>query len=325
MAERQRNSHRSALYSNRTLARSGNRRWRQSVLRLVLLVALVSLWAVAQPAAAGDEGVGDLVEVKLKDGTKLVGEIVQEDEESLTIRTAGGVEMSIPKSSVDSRKAAKGRVKGGKYSRKDPNYARLLFAPTGRPLRQGQGYFTDTYILLPSVAYGITDQISLLVGISIVPFVDIKDQVLYVSPKFGYEFSEKLAVSVGALYVSLWDDVAAGIAFATASLGEPDRSFHAGIGFGFTKDRGSRFDFAEHPVFLLGGNVRVSNGIAFVGETWPILSLDDVFDETVIPFGVAVRIFGEHLAVDLGAITESHLIAEGFPIPWVTVAYNFGG
>jgi hypothetical protein len=44
----------------------------------------------------------------------------------------------------------------------------------------------------------------------------------------------------------------------------------------------------------------------------------------VVPVGLALRIFGEHLAADLGFIFVKEVLDEGFPIPWVTVAYNFG-
>ena len=47
----------------------------------------------------------------------------------------------------------------------DPSYSRLMLAPTGRPLAEGDGYLSDHYVLFPAVAYGITDNVSLLGGI----------------------------------------------------------------------------------------------------------------------------------------------------------------
>jgi hypothetical protein len=156
----------------------------------------------------------------------------------------------------------------------------------------------------------------------LLPGVDFGDQVLYFVPKFGYEISEKAAVSIGALYASLWDNVGAGILFATATYGEHDRSVHAGVGFGFTRESDRDFEFAKRPVFVFGGNYRVSNGVAIVGESWPIPSID--VGETIIPVAVAVRFFGDNLAVDLGFVIEKHVISEGIPIPWLSAAYNFG-
>jgi hypothetical protein len=42
----------------------------------------------------------------------------------------------------------------------DPNYSRLLFAPTGRPLKKGDGYFSDYEVLFPGLAVGLTDHVS---------------------------------------------------------------------------------------------------------------------------------------------------------------------
>ena len=39
---------------------------------------------------------------------------------------------------------------------------RLFIGPTGRPLRKGAGYFSDHFIFLPGVAYGVTDNVTLL-------------------------------------------------------------------------------------------------------------------------------------------------------------------
>ena len=59
----------------------------------------------------------------------------------------------------------------------DPNYSRLLFGPTGRPLKKGDGYFSDYELAFPGVAVGITDNLSIAGGISIVPGIRIDEQL----------------------------------------------------------------------------------------------------------------------------------------------------
>ncbi len=295
---------------------------RRIILALVI-AALLSVVGSAQcPAQESARSAGSLVELKLTDGTKIVGEIINDAPDSVMVRTTAGVEMTVPRTTITSMKPATGHLKGGRYLRKDPNYARLLFAPTGRPLQKGQGYITDTYVLLPGVAYGITNQFSMLIGFSLVPGIDFNDQVLYIVPKFGVEISKTAAISIGALYTSFWDDVSAGIVYSVGTIGEHDRSLHAGLGLGFTKESGSDFEFAKRPVFVVGGNLRLSNGVALVGESWPIPAID--LGRTIVPVAVAVRFFGDNIAIDVGAVIEKHVIAEGFPIPWLTAAYNFG-
>jgi hypothetical protein len=60
----------------------------------------------------------------------------------------------------------------------DPNYSRLLFAPTGRPLRAGDGYFSDYELLFPGVAYGLTDNVTLAGGVAIVPGLGLGEQLV---------------------------------------------------------------------------------------------------------------------------------------------------
>src|SRR5688572_2273410 len=82
---------------------------------------------------------------------------------------------------------------------RDPNYARLLFAPTARPLARGEGTFSDYELVFPGVAFGITDNISLAGGLSVIPGLGIGEQVFYVAPKIGWNIGDKAAFAVGGL------------------------------------------------------------------------------------------------------------------------------
>ena len=263
-----------------------------------------------------------LVSILLKDGSILKGSIVQEDEVSITVVTIGGLEVKVPKSLVVSIKPIRGRVAEGVFYRFDPNYSRLMFAPTGRPLRKGEGYFSDYYVLFPGISYGVTDQISIMVGISAVPGLGLTEQLRYVAPRISTQTSDELAVSAGALYVSFGGEFSAGIAFAVGSIGRQDKSFTAGIGLGYTKEEEEEFEFAEHPIIMLGGNVRLSNSIALVSENWFITGQGFTLGEQ--PFGIAIRFFGDRIATDVGLILIGEILKEGFPIPWLSFVYNFG-
>ncbi len=190
-----------------------------------------------------------LVSISLKDGTTLKRTIVKQDETTITVLTLGGLEVKVPLSLVISIQPLKGRVVKGKY-RADPNYSRLMFAPTGRPLRQGDGYFSDLYVFLPSIAYGLTSNISVMAGFSIVPFIGFDSQLKYIAPRIGFQPSEKFAVSVGVLYTTV-EEWTAGITFAVASFGQPDKSFTAGVGIGYTKKEGETFEFTKYPIIML--------------------------------------------------------------------------
>lgn len=293
----------------------------QRLFFLALLLISVFLLLSAQLYAQEESPSDSLVSISLKDGTTLKGKILRKDETTITVLTLGGLEVKAPLSLVISIQPLQGRVVKGKFYRADPNYSRLMFAPTGRPLRQGDGYFSDFYVFFPSIAYGLTSNISVMAGFSILPGIGFDEQLKYIAPRIGFQPSEKFAVSVGALYTSI-EDVAAGITFAVASFGQPDKSFTAGIGFGYTKEEGGKFEFTEHPIIMLAGNIRLSNNIALISENWFITG--ENFDLGEQPFGIAIRFFGDRLAVDVGAIIIGEVLDEGFPIPWLSFVYNFG-
>lgn len=263
-----------------------------------------------------------LYTVELKDGNTLQGTIIHRDEESITIRTPAGIEIKAPKRTIVSIKQMRGKMVGEEFFRVDPNYSRLLFAPTGRPLRKGEGYFTDYYVFFPGVAYGFTDNFSLMAGFSLLPGLSLDEQLMYVAPRIGKQFTDKFSLSAGALYLSVVDEFAAGIAFGSATYGEPDKSFTIGLGLGYTKEEGEDFQFADHPILMLGGNVRLSNSAAFVTENWFITGEGLKLSQQ--PFSFAIRLFGERITVDLGMIVVMEILDEGFPIPWLSFAYYFG-
>jgi uncharacterized membrane protein len=66
-----------------------------------------------------------------------------------------------------------------------------MFAPTGRPLGKGNGYFSDHYVLFPGFAYGLTKNLSVAGGVSVIPAIGISDQVFYVSASSAWKLGEK--------------------------------------------------------------------------------------------------------------------------------------
>jgi hypothetical protein len=204
-----------------------------------------------------------------------------------------------------------------------------MFAPTARPLRRGEGYFSDHYVLFPGVAFGLTDQLSLSGGVSVVPGLGLSEQIFYVSPKLGFELSERAAVALGAAYAGNGGDEGAAIAFGLATLGRPAKSVTLGLGFAGSRKqefdsraRSSRdvWRWRDKPILMLAGSVQLSNSVALLSENWLLLG-ERVSDQ---PFGLALRFFGDRLSADVGVILVGEVIEEGFPVPWLSISYHFG-
>ena len=206
----------------------------------------------------------------------------------------------------------------------DPNYSRLLFAPTARPLAKGEGQVSDYELVFPGVAYGLTDNFSIGGGVSVLPGIGLREQVFYVAPKLGWNLGDRGAVAVGGLFAQAggWDDYDGtdrlAIGYAIGTLGGRARSLSLGIGALKATD-----GHGATPILMLGGSATVARHVGLVGETW--MRLDEDFDPREQAVGLGVRLFGERLSADLGFIFVADLLDEGFPMPWGSITYHFGG
>jgi hypothetical protein len=232
-----------------------------------------------------------------------------------TVRFASALgETSIPRSVIRSfGEAGNAAAHGGEYWPEDPSRSRLFFAPTGRMLRQGETYFSDVYVFLPSIQGGITDQFTLGAGASIFPWVGLDEQVYYLTPKLGLYASPNVNVAVGGLFLgaaAVSDLSPVGIGYGVATFGGEDMSFTTGAGFGF-----SRGGTSSTAVLMLGGSTRISKSIALVSENYLTTGRSS---STLLSGGV--RFMSEHLAVDLAGFGGG---GTNVVIPYVAFIYKW--
>ena len=267
-------------------------------------------------------GAGAQEVLTLKDGTTLTGKIEKEQEGKIILRTEGGVIIELSASDVKEIERLSRKPGGKWYQYTDPNHTRLLWAPTGRTLKAGSGYFADYYVFFPSLAYAPTDNITLYGAMSIVPGVGLDDQVFFFAPKVGIIQKEDFALSTGVIVVRIPEaDVIPGIVYYVSTWGSKDDSLTLGLGWGWAREEGD-WETMDSPVVMVGGEHRVSNGVKLLTENWWLPGIEDVEEHPVLSIGI--RFFGRRLAVDLGFFHVVGSGIEGFPfIPWVDFAYNF--
>ena len=283
------------------------------IARALLVMLLMAGAGAARAGPAKDPA--PVVRIELKDGTRLVGRIVGDEPERLHVQTLEGLELQVPRSAIVSM-----RTDGeAGAARSDPNYSRLMFAPTGRPLRKGDGYFSDYELLFPGVAYGVTDNLSLAAGVSTIPGLGLEEQLFYVSPKVGVRLSDRAAISAGVLVAGSGTDEggSAGIAFAVGTFGREGKSVSVGVGV--ARELGG-YDRHTHPILMVGGEVPLARSVSLISENW--LVQDVPLREQ--PFGFALRFHGSRLSADVGVILVGAVLEQGFPVPWVSVSYHFG-
>lgn len=263
------------------------------------------------PAAADT-----LVEVRLQDGSRFVGRVVEETDEALTLETPGGVRVTLDRNQIETIRTARGRVVDGRFLPEDPNRTRLFFAPTARPLERGQGYISSYFLFFPFVGVGVSDRITLAAGTPILP--NAMGELFYVAPKVTVASRPDLDLAVGALAFFATrelDEGSIGLVYGVGTFGGPDQAVTVGSGWGFALGgRSSRIE--SDPVILLGGEFRAGERVKFVTENWIVPTAG----AGIITGGI--RFFGDRLAADLG-------LGAGFDdstfccLPMVNFVYNF--
>jgi hypothetical protein len=251
--------------------------------------------------------------IELTDGSVLVGKILSEDDVSIRFKTQSGTELTIKKNQIKKREEVSGKMVQGELWLNDPNHSRLLFAPTGRALKSGQGYFSVYEIFFPFIAVGVTDFLTLAGGFSLFPGAE--SQLLYLAPKITPIQLEKFDLAAGVLFIKVpEEDEGVGIFYGVGTYGNEKTSFTLGLGFAFAGG-----EVADKPVFALGLEARASRSIKFITENWLIP------DSDVQLVSAGLRFFGENLAADFAFFYPAGADTEGFPfLPWIGFAYNFG-
>lgn len=271
-------------------------------MRLRLFYPLVLLALSAGPLVAqrpaprpvlvvADSGVQQ--RVVMRDGSELIGRIISVGDTTVQFESRLGLMTLRSDDIVRLSSERGGSMRDGQYYFPNPNATRLIFAPTGRMLEAGEGYFSDYWIFFPGVSVGLADMVSIGGGVSIFPGIGLDEQLLYFTPKVGIARTDNFNAAIGALYVAVpsFDDgssrESAGMLYGVGTWGNLDNSVTAGLGYGFANG-----DLASSPALLLGAEARAAPRISFVTENYFIPG------GTVL-LGGGLRFMGRGLSVDL--------------------------
>jgi hypothetical protein len=313
--------------------------------RFSLTFAVVFALAASRPAAAQrDTTAGQSADVathvlRLRDGSTLVGRLLARDENAVQFSTHGVV-LTIPASTVIEVRTIKGpELHEGEYWFPDANSTRLFFAPTGRMLEKGEGYYSNTYLLLQNFVGAPSNNFTFGGGFSVVPSDDFLDNnVYYLTPKLGVYASPKTNAAVGALagFVPTDRGTSFGVLYGIVTEGTPDASMTAGVGYGYTDGA-----LADRPLLMLGGSARTARRITLITENYAYFQHDDneicVYSNTP-PYGsncttnphvqlhgvlsYGLRFMGEKISTDFAFFNVTqHFLFPG--IPYISFAVKF--
>lgn len=293
------------------------RAFRLLVLLGVLLVA--PMFAQAQEPAIVVADSSKIQRVRLTDGSSLIGRITEARPDSVVVRTAAA-EIRLPRAAIAKVETAPAaRLRNGEFWAENPNATRLIFGPTGRQLKKGDGYFSSYELFFLGVAGGVSDYVTIGGGMSIFPTGNFfSDNVYYLTPKIGVLQTERLNIAVGGLFgfVGLGDqdfDGRFGILYGVGTAGSRDHSVTFGTGFAYAGG-----GISNSPLLMFGTEQRVARRLSFVSENYFFPS--EGSSAHVISYGV--RFFGDKLAVDFALLNNlSDGIFPGIPFLGLVVAF----
>ena len=258
-------------------------------MRRILSTLMLAFTMVAGVAAdaLGQTTTREIVEIRLRDGSLIVGQIVSDDGRRAVIKTISGADVTVERDQVKSIQPTAGTVVDGEFWIEDAVSSKLFLGPTGRALKRGQGYVAIDSIFLPVFQIGVTDRFSIGMG---APFYGLFKSA-WVTPKFQLYESEKTAVSTGVLHLFVPDFGLGGYGYVVATRGTPNASVTFGGGMLYGRDDGSG---SAIPMFTIGGEHRINRHAKFVTENY-------IFQGGVIAT-VGTRIIGRTTSFETGAI-----------------------
>ena len=263
---------------------------------------------------------GSLVHVRLTSGDGLRGILVAQARDTVVIELPSAGRIELQRSAITSLSLANRTRIGpeGQLYRRDPNRTRYLYGPSAFSLEAGEGYVSQKELLFTAVAYGVTDNITVLGG-TILPAAFGGSFVGILGAKLGYELvDETLHLAAGGemLAMGLSEMGGFGFFFGSATLGDVDRHLTVSVGRPF------RFGAAEEAVgpliTTLSGAYRLSRRFAALTENWIMLPSAD--SDWLRLHGLAGRVILDSWALDIGGIWLSDF---EFPLPWLDLTYNF--
>ncbi len=293
-----------------------------SSLVLVVLV-LVVIWGspadaqtnfTTSPGAAVQAGrqvdvhvpaAGEIQRLTLSDGSQIFGQVESIEPDSLVFRSVAGVVITVPQTNIADLRIVSGTIVAGEFLTEDSHNTRLMFAPTARSLRRGEGY-VGFYYVLPFVQVGLTDRLSLGAGSPLIFTGDAHP--VWFTPKLQLIARKNAQVAAGVIHITGVEDLNAGIAYGVTTLGSDNKAATIGLGYAYSGDNRSA-------ILMIGGEHRSSRRIKWITENW-------FWRGSVRGFvSGGVRFLGERLSADLSLVVP--LVDETVVFPVVSFAWSF--
>jgi hypothetical protein len=267
------------------------------------------------------------VQILLNDNRNIIASLLDLSSSQIQVQSEALGDLTIPRSNINSLRYLP-MVAGGQRDIlfDNPHPTRYFFGPSAIPLKKGERYYQNAYILANSVQYGINDNFSIGGG-AVIPFA------FFITPKWGKQVASKWHLGGGMLAAtSFIKDLNFGlaVAYGSATYGSKEHNVTLNAGWGAVKQQDPNSSYAwrgaRRPMFTISAMTRISNRVMLVTENW-LFSLREYDFQTetytmrnrgILTGGL--RFMGEKNSFDFGILVPA---GEAVAIPYIDYVFKF--
>lgn len=208
-----------------------------------------------------------LVKIETNNGNEYIGIVLDEDQQTLVLKTDDLGEITIKKVDIKSREMIRAeQVRDGEIWFENPQSTRYFWAPNGYGLKKGEGYYQNIYVFWNQFTVGVTDNISLGGGVIPLFLLGGGPTPVFLTAKLSVPVvKDKVNLGAGALAGAVLgeDEATFGIVYGVSTFGDRDKNFTFGLGYAFAAG-----EWASAPLINLSGMVRGSKRMYFITENY---------------------------------------------------------
>ena len=240
-------------------------------------------------------------QIELMDGSEFIGTILTKDSDVVEISTSSIPRIRLFRNTIKKMKVIENKmVIRGATAMPNPNPTRYFFAPSAFNLKKGEGYYQNTYLLLNSLNYGITDHFSIGASMEVIStFSTIGmdwSPIWMVTPKVGFEVMKNVNVGAGLLLAGMGFRDGFQLAYGLVTYGNTENNVTLAVSTGWANG-----EYMQHPPITLNGMFRMGRRNAFITENWIVPDLGSLYS-------YGVRFFGSKISVDLGFLNNKDIM-----------------
>jgi len=227
---------------------------------------------------------------EFRDGTTIIGTYLYSKDGNIWIKDLLNDEVYLPKVMVAKvNEANENNIVNGEYWFPNLHDTRYFFSPSAYGLEEGEGYYGHSYWLLWQMQYGISDDLSVGFGTTLIGLPTS------LNVKYCQEIKKNLNAALGYFWVGDLFNVTGGdensfvnLPYTVLTTGSKEKNLSIGFGYNLQEISNGDIDAIDRLALNVGGVTRTSRRFSLVFEAW-LLNIGS--DEPIALGGPGVRYY----------------------------------